>query len=554
MGARAMMPPPPPGFTDDVPPSSGMIPPPPPGFTDDVSSGDDYTQSGLARNAVKNVFRLPKELISAPFQQVKQGLYDFPKEAATSMFQLPGYAAKKVMGEDPGPRPLLPLEKEITNSPVVKTPVRWAYENPVDAAMLAATPFMMWRGATAGAPAAAEAAPETGAASELPVVQPGAKTGEPHALFAYNDDFGPGGAKRSLYNVFGDPEHPVIKARGWGSSVSAEDAKAAGIPITGRQPNSGAHQPIESSAQAPANFEAPNLFEQKGGKGLNAIAGIRGKTVELMTRPGENPGTVGAALAKQMDQEGAIGNTAAETYQKSTQVANKYGQGIQDALNKIKAANKSLGVYPDLEDSLKVQSNPLLKPILDKANDLAKSPYPVDKTTARGWRAMYSSLSQKANANSGFLTLDDLRGEMHKVGSMYDTAGPNHVGTIDQLYSHLADLRDDMVNDIADRVSDPKLASNLLKANAGYSRYMRVLPDIKKAASAESVGQMNLSSMAADIKKSIFNSRPVASTMLKAGDNMRKTGSPFGNAGIVAGPSRIFSMTAAQRSQRDEKR
>lgn len=71
---------------------------------------------------------------------------------------------------------------------------------------------------------------------DLPPTMPGAKTGPPHALFAYNDNFGPDGAKRSVYNVFGDPTHTAIQARGWGSSVTEADLKSAGIPITGQQP------------------------------------------------------------------------------------------------------------------------------------------------------------------------------------------------------------------------------------------------------------------------------------------------------------------------------
>lgn len=73
--------------------------------------------------------------------------------------------------------------------------------------------------------------------SELPVMQPGSRTGDPHALFAYNDNFGPNGSTRAIYNVYGDPAHPAIQARGWGSSVSAQDLQKAGIPIIGRQPN-----------------------------------------------------------------------------------------------------------------------------------------------------------------------------------------------------------------------------------------------------------------------------------------------------------------------------
>jgi hypothetical protein len=80
------------------------------------------------------------------------------------------------------------------------------------------------------------AAPKVSEAT-LPVVQPGLKTGDPHALFAYKDNFGPGGAERSIYNVFGDQNNPSIQKVGWGSSVPKEAIDSAGIPITGRQPN-----------------------------------------------------------------------------------------------------------------------------------------------------------------------------------------------------------------------------------------------------------------------------------------------------------------------------
>lgn len=66
-------------------------------------------------------------------------------------------------------------------------------------------------------------------------VMGGSKTGDPHALFAYKDQFGPGGSERSVYNVFGDPNHPAIKKVGWGSSVPEDMLKAANIPITGQQ-------------------------------------------------------------------------------------------------------------------------------------------------------------------------------------------------------------------------------------------------------------------------------------------------------------------------------
>lgn len=83
--------------------------------------------------------------------------------------------------------------------------------------------------------------------SDLPVIQPGANTGDPHALFAYNDTFGPEGSPRSVYNVFGDPSHPAIQQVGYGSSVSKEALDQAGIPIVGREPRSiGQWEPLDA--------------------------------------------------------------------------------------------------------------------------------------------------------------------------------------------------------------------------------------------------------------------------------------------------------------------
>lgn len=77
--------------------------------------------------------------------------------------------------------------------------------------------------------------PENTAADALPSVASGSKTGDPHALFAYEDMFGPGMTKRKIFNVFGDPAHPVFQKTGWGSSLPLEDLKQYGIPIIGKQ-------------------------------------------------------------------------------------------------------------------------------------------------------------------------------------------------------------------------------------------------------------------------------------------------------------------------------
>lgn len=75
---------------------------------------------------------------------------------------------------------------------------------------------------------------------DLPVIQPGSKTGPPQALFAYNqpDASGRGGPEVSMYKIIG--EHPNS-----GSQMTFEQLKEAGIPIVGREPRSvGKWEPI----------------------------------------------------------------------------------------------------------------------------------------------------------------------------------------------------------------------------------------------------------------------------------------------------------------------
>jgi hypothetical protein len=261
------------------------------------------TLEGFLGNVGSNAMRAinPLNIAKGLGASVKEGLYDIPKAAAESSMDLVKGAAKAATGgglpsmEDVAKTPILEKTRQMTE-PIAKDPLGYAYKNPVDAAMLMAapiTPFLGAEGAEEAAgnvargtiPEATEAAEVAGGTEkvapaspaaetplnkppegpievpapakslkDLPVVQPGAKTGDPHALFAYNDNYGPGKTERSLYNIFGDPGHPrLTQAGGYGSSVTKEILDQAGIPVVGREPRSvGKWEPIETAPSAPA--------------------------------------------------------------------------------------------------------------------------------------------------------------------------------------------------------------------------------------------------------------------------------------------------------------
>lgn len=83
---------------------------------------------------------------------------------------------------------------------------------------------------------------------DLPVVQPGSKTGDPHALFAYNENLGQGFPKESKYQLWGDPSNPVFKNKNLvhGSQATGKQLEGSGIHITGRTPESvGKWEPLD---------------------------------------------------------------------------------------------------------------------------------------------------------------------------------------------------------------------------------------------------------------------------------------------------------------------
>lgn len=226
-----------------------------------------------------------------------------------------------------------------------------------------------------------------------------------------------------------------------------------------------------------------SVISNLGSKGVLDSAGVSSTTIERLAGA-SNPAEVGESVGRQLVKEGAIGKNPKSTFTKFNAVKNKWGEAVGAALKKIKDTNKGLGVYPELEDPLKVEANGILKPLLDKANEAKSSGYTMDRVVSRNYRNMYNSLADTAEKGKGFLTLDDVRNEMQKIGKILKKTSPsndNHL-VAREMYHTLADLRDSMVEAIADVAGSPALAENLKRANKGYSLYARIMPDIASAA------------------------------------------------------------------------
>lgn len=257
---------------------------------------------------------------------------------------------------------------------------------------------------------------------------------------------------------------------------------------------------LEASRGLSGPSGGPNLLERAGIRGMNQTAGLKPSTIEDMTPRGQNPGKYGVQLGQDMAEEGASGLSATSSFDNASKLADQYGESVESALKKIKAQNRSLGVYPELEDSLKRDANKILKPLLDEANKFNKSQYPLERFQGKYQRAAYESLAEKANANGGFIEFDDIRSEMQRIGKMMESAGEENYKVLSKIYGKLANTRNMMIEDVATEAMNPELKENLLKANSGYSKYMRLLPDMKRAAAREAVGTPSLSLHQALIK------------------------------------------------------
>lgn len=380
----------------------------------------------LGNNALKYVN--PIEIGKSLGNTVKQGLYDIPKAAIESSADLVKGSAKALTGgglpsmQDVTNSPFIKQAKEMTQ-PIARDPVDYAYKNPIDAAMILATPFMALKG------------------------PPVASTSE-----------GLGGAMRDK-----------------GASLGTDLGEVSGNTVSRMNPN---QLMPESQSRIRMAGDEPN------------IADIRRETGAKLV----NEGVVGG-----------FGQDIGDRIQSANEKVAEWGPAVDKAYDAIKEWNKSTGEYKDVNDALHVDATPILKNILDTANDLSESARSGISRTSRFWRETYNSLASKAEANDGRLSLDDIRSELQDVGK--DLKGNREsprVMTNNDIYAHLAKVREEMVNEIADKSGNAELASNFKKANANYSFWEKIKNDLHSSGAGGEVPE----NMGRHIVKGIMRGSP----------------------------------------------
>jgi hypothetical protein len=258
-------------------------------------------------------------------------------------------------------------------------------------------------------------------------------------------------------------------------------------------PEGAATKSILDAAKTKGANMAADLGEISGNTVKRMRPEMTGAPEEIRTVEGKpNPADVRTQSGARLVKEGVVGGfgeDAGDIWQKAATKESLAGKSVDKALNDIKDWNKSTGEYADVDDPIHVQANPILKTILDIANELRDSARSGIRQASRFWRETYNSLAKKADANNGRLNIDDIRSEMQDVGK--DIEGNEkspRVSAAKDIYGNLADIRDQMINDIAQRAGKPELAKNLLDANEDYSFYSRISKGVTDRAAGGDTG------------------------------------------------------------------
>ena len=299
--------------------------------------------------------------------------------------------------------------------------------------------------------AAAAESPKTAPLKDLPVMEPGTKTGPPHALFAYNDTFGPNGEPRSIYNVFGDPGHPDIHAvGGYGTSVPKDILDKAGIPIVGREPRSvGKWEPLD---QGPA-------ATPPAGEGIGAKPGSQGVPPPSGMPTIENAAKAAQDAAKEVQDY--IGRTY-QNYAKKPGAAADVADWVQAKSQFL--AGQQAGITPK------------------QFRDLGKTPLQANNAArAVGQYALDSGIVSPGTGLQGMLEKNDalIKSVGKTIGDYREMADKLDPGGVDPK-EFVKAIRKELDSKYARGVTEENPTA---RGSSGghYGSYLRALQDIEDA-------------------------------------------------------------------------
>jgi hypothetical protein len=198
-------------------------------------------------------------------------------------------------------------------------------------------------------------------------------------------------------------------------------------------------------------------------------AGIKPQTLKAMTPEGMTPSDYGPILQKQLNSEGLLGKTSNDTLKNFISDTDKAGADVGSARNAIAQAKGPQAVTVNAQDAL--------QPIYDAWSKEVNANVP-DGRTLKIIGDQYNGLMKTAQAQGGQLTLDNIHNFLQEIGPKVHAGSEANQAIYSNLYKVGMDTQKGMVNTVAKQAGDPTLASNLLDANARFTRNLRLLPDV----------------------------------------------------------------------------
>lgn len=210
-------------------------------------------------------------------------------------------------------------------------------------------------------------------------------------------------------------------------------------------------------------------------------AGIKPQTVLKMTPTGQNPAQFGQQLEQGLNKIGAISSDAKQTWNNFNNLTQKAGQRVGASLDSIE---KAAG-----PDAVTVNAGEALQPLVNEWVDRASGALAGTRRLAKPFEEAHQTLVKAAVSKGGVLGLDDIHSLLKEVGPLTHIGSEASQAAYSELYGTLAEVQKSMIQRVAQQAGNPALSNNLLSANADYSKFMSLMPDVSKAASAFPIKQ-----------------------------------------------------------------
>jgi hypothetical protein len=207
-------------------------------------------------------------------------------------------------------------------------------------------------------------------------------------------------------------------------------------------------------------------------------AGIKPQTLARMTPQGVNPADFAKTLQNDLNAEGAIGKTSKATFDSMLKNTTQAGEDVRTARDAIAQAAGPQAVT--------VNAQTALQPIYDAWGKEVNAIVPDSKTIST-FGKYHEGLMKVAQNQGGQLSLDNIHDFLQEIGPKVNTGSEANQAIYSKLYGVGLDAQKGVVNTIAKQAGDNSLATNLLDANARYSRNMRLMPDVTMNTAKEAI-------------------------------------------------------------------